>query len=115
MPLINEESLARIAHVLRSPLERLTIGGVNEWNSTFSNGYGLGDANTLVIDMRPHGEPNADMFEEASGSRELLNVLESIGAMGVSISFIDVTHKPGHPGFIVVMRLRLKDENVRSA
>jgi hypothetical protein len=88
---------------------------VNEWESTFSNGYGLGDANTLVIDMRPHQEPNADMFTEASGSRELLGILESIEDMGVSISFIDVTHKPGHPGFIVVMRLRLKDENIPSA
>jgi len=115
MPLINAEFLALISRTLRSPLEKIDIGGVNEWESTFSNGYGLGDANTLVIDMRPSAKPKRDIFAEASGSRELLNILESIEDHGVSVSFIDVTHKEQHPGFIVVMRLRARNEISPSA
>ena len=114
MPLINAEFLALISHKLRIPLEKIAIGGVNEWESTFSNGYGLGDANTLVIDMRPTTQPKCDVFTEASSSKELLSILESIEDY-VSVSFVDITHREQHPGFIVVMRLRAKNENSPTA
>jgi len=94
---------------MRCHLENLTIGGISEWNTVFSNGYGLGDSNTLVIDMRPADGSRQDVSAEASVSDQLLEVVtDGIMQSGFGISFIDLGAREGNPGFKIVVRLKPK-------
>ena len=109
MSLINEKSLATITDNMRCHLENLTIGGISEWNAVFSNGYGLGDSSTLVIDMRPADGSRHDVSEEACISNKLFEVVsDGIEESGFGISFIDLGAREGSPGFIIVIRLKPK-------
>jgi len=107
MSLINEQSLTEISRNMRCRLENLTIGGISEWNPVFSNGYGLGDHSTLVIDMRPADGSKMDVSADASISDPLLDaVSQGIWDSGLGISFVDFGAREGNPGFIIVVRLK---------
>ena len=90
-------------------MENLTIGGISEWNVVFSNGYGLGDNSTLVIDMRPADGSVDDVSAEASASDELFDVVSNgILHSGLGVSFMDLGAREDNPGFIIVVRLKPK-------
>jgi hypothetical protein len=107
MSLINEETLTTISDNMRQCLENLTIGGISEWNTVLSNGYGLGDSNTLVIDMRPADGSKHNVLQEAMSSETLSDaVFQGIWKSGLGISFIDFGAREGNPGFMIVVRLK---------
>ena len=103
---IDEASIALISDNTRSLLERIDIGGISEWEPVFSNGYGLGDGNTLVIDMRPvNGGYGIDLLDHATNSAELLSALEEgIHNTGLGVSFIDIS--TNGKGFLIIVRLK---------
>jgi len=102
---IDESSIALISDNTRCLLERLDIGGISEWEPVFSNGYGLGDNNTLVIDMRPANGSAADVSDDATSSTELLDALDTgINKSGLTVSFIDIS--TNDKGFLIIVRLR---------
>jgi hypothetical protein len=102
---IDEASIALISDNTRHLLERLDIGGITEWEPVYSNGYGLGDGNTLVIDMRPANGSDTDVSDEATNSPELLDALDDgIHKSGLGVSFIDISSN--EKGFLIIVRLK---------
>jgi hypothetical protein len=104
---IDEASIALISDNTRHLLERIDIGGISEWEPVFSNGYGLGDGNTLVIDMRPANGSEVDVSDDAANCPELIDALdEGIHKSGFGVSFIDISTTTSDKGFLVIVRLK---------
>jgi len=100
---INEESLQVISSKLRSPLERIYLDGVDEWNPIFSNGYGFGHGK-LVIRMKPVDDVDFDINEVDVDY--LLAILRSaIDGIG-SVEELEIIQKKEYAGFFLVMELQ---------
>jgi hypothetical protein len=104
MPILNEKLLGSLSNRLRYQLERINIGGISEWDPIFSNAYGMGNGNTLVILMRPLGPDKPDIADDAQKSEELKTLIGDIIKQN-KLNVSDLSFHKWNTGFLAAVSL----------